>query len=243
MTWKQFFASSLGKKFTMGLTGLFLITFLIVHCSINAMAIIFTDGGQTFNHWGHFMGSNLIIRIMEIGLFVGLLLHIVQGLLLWAQNAKARPIKYAVNAANTNSKWYSRSMGLLGTLILLFLIIHLYNFWIPSRFGGSFGIHELQTITLADYNNQQVHDLYAEMLNVFGPANLWVVIVYVLGVISLGWHLLHGFQSAFQTFGINHKRYTPIIKCAGVAFSIIVPLVFALIPIAIHFGYVGPLPN
>src|SRR5712672_2816938 len=93
MTWRHFFTSSIGKKIIMGLTGFFLISFLIVHCSINAM-IFFNDGGETFNHWAHFMGSNLIIRIMEIGLFVGLLLHIVQGLVLWAKNAKTRPVTY-----------------------------------------------------------------------------------------------------------------------------------------------------
>jgi succinate dehydrogenase / fumarate reductase cytochrome b subunit len=235
MTWKQFFTSSLGKKFTMGLTGFFLITFLIVHCGINAM-IFFNDGGQTFNHWGHFMGSNLIIRTMEIGLFVFLILHIVQGLMLWAQNNKARPIKYAKNDANSNSKWYSRSMGLLGTLILLFLILHLYHFWTPSRFGD-YGIGiKLDETTLSDYNDQKVHDLYAEMLIVF--QNLWVVIVYVLGVFALCWHLLHGFQSAFQTFGINHKRYTPIIKGLGVIYSIIICLLFAAMPVAMYMGWV-----
>ena len=129
-------------------------------------------------------------------------------------------------------------MGLLGTLILIFLIIHLYHFWTPSRFGGMWGIHELQETTLATYNNQQVHDLYAEMFKVF-EGNLLVVIIYVLGVFSLGWHLLHGFQSAFQTFGINHKRYTPIIKGVGVAFSIIVPLIFALMPVAIYCGWIA----
>ena len=219
----------------MGFTGFFLITFLIVHCSINAM-IFWNDGGETFNHWAHFMGSNLIVRIMEVGLFVGLFLHIVQGLILWRQNAKARPIKYAKNDSSSNSKWNSRSMGLLGTLILLFLIIHLYNFWIPSRFGGMWIIHQVQTTTLVTYNNQEVHDLYSEMLNVF--KNLWVVIVYMLGVFSLAWHLLHGFQSAFQTFGLNHKKWTPIIKGVGVAFSIVVPLVFALMPVAIYLGWV-----
>jgi succinate dehydrogenase / fumarate reductase cytochrome b subunit len=237
MTWKHFFNSSIGKKILMGLTGLFLITFLIVHCSINAM-IFFNDGGETFNHWAHFMGSNLIIRIMEIGLFLGLILHIIQGLVLTLQNNKARPIKYAKNNASSNSKWYSRSMGLLGTLILIFLIIHLYHFWTPSRFGGMWGIHELQETTLSTYNNQPVHDLYAEMQKVF-EGNLLIVIIYVLGVFSLGWHLLHGFQSAFQTFGINHKRYTPIIKVVGIAFSIIVPLVFALMPVAIYCGWVS----
>ena len=221
----------------MGLTGFFLITFLIVHCGINSM-IFFNDGGETFNHWGHFMGSNLIVRTMEIGLFVFLLLHIVQGLMLWGQNTKARPIKYAQNDAKTNSKWYSRSMGLLGTLILLFLVLHLYHFWTPSRFGGMMGVHELQQTTLNDYNGQEVNNLYAEMLVVF-QGNLWVVIIYVLGVISLFWHLLHGFQSAFQTFGINHKKYTPIIKVLGVAYSLVICLLFAAMPLSIFLEWIN----
>ena len=237
MTSKQFFASSIGKKITMGLTGFFLISFLIVHCAINAM-IFFNDGGQTFNHWGHFMGSNLIIRTAEIGLFVFLLIHIIQGLLLWKQNRSARPVKYIVTKPNENSKWYSRSMGLLGTLILIFLILHLYHFWTPSRFGGIANVRPLEETTLADYNNQSVHDLYKEMLQVFQD-NLLIVVVYVLGVISLCWHLLHGFQSAFQTFGWNHKKYTPLIKSLGVAYSIIICLLFAMMPIAIYLHWIG----
>jgi succinate dehydrogenase / fumarate reductase cytochrome b subunit len=237
MTSKQFFASSIGKKITMGLTGFFLISFLIVHCAINAM-IFFNDGGQTFNHWGHFMGSNLIIRTAEIGLFVFLLIHIIQGLLLWKQNRSARPVKYIVTKPNENSKWYSRSMGLLGTLILIFLILHLYHFWTPSRFGGIANVRPLEETTLADYNNQSVHDLYKEMLQVFQD-NLLIVVVYVLGVISLCWHLLHGFQSAFQTFGWNHKKYTPLIKSLGVAYSIIICLLFAMMPIAIYLHWVS----
>ena len=237
MTSKQFFTSSIGKKITMGLTGFFLISFLIVHCSINAM-IFFNDGGQTFNHWGHFMGSNLLIRTAEIGLFVFLLIHIIQGLLLWKQNKSARPVKYIVTKPNENSKWYSRSMGLLGTLILIFLILHLYHFWTPSRFGGIGNVRSLEETVLSDYNNQPVHDLYKEMLMVF-QNNLLVVIVYVLGVISLCWHLLHGFQSAFQTFGWNHKKYTPLIKLLGVGYSIIICLLFAMMPIAIYLHWVG----
>jgi succinate dehydrogenase / fumarate reductase cytochrome b subunit len=237
MTSKQFFASSIGKKITMGLTGFFLISFLIIHCSINAM-IFFNDGGQTFNHWGHFMGSNLLIRTAEIGLFVFLLIHIVQGLLLWKQNRSARPVKYIVTKPNENSKWYSRSMGLLGTLILIFLILHLYHFWTPSRFGGMANIRALEETTLSDYNNQPVHDLFKEMLLVF-QNNLLVVIIYVLGVISLCWHLLHGFQSAFQTFGWNHKKYTPLIKSLGVGYSIIICLLFAMMPIAIYLHWIG----
>ncbi len=237
MTWKHFFTSSIGKKFIMGLTGLFLITFLVVHCTINAM-IFFNDGGDTFNHWAHFMGTNLIVRTMEIGLYAGLLLHIIQGFVLWAQNSKARPVKYAMNNASANSKWYSRSMGLLGTLLLLFLIMHIYHFWTPSRLGGIGNIHSLEETTLATYSNQAALNLYAEMQMVF-RGNLPVVLIYIAGVISLGWHLLHGFQSAFQTFGINHKRYTPIIKALGMAFSIIVPLIFALMPIAFYMDWIN----
>ena len=239
MTWKQFFTSSIGKKFTMGATGLFLITFLIVHCSINAM-IYFNDGGETFNHWGHFMGSNLIVRTMEIGLMAFLLLHIIQGLMLWFQNRAARPVKYTVTRTDGKSKWYSKSMGLLGTLILIFLIMHLYHFWTPSRFGGMGSIHELSTTTLATYNGQEVHNLYQEMLNVFtGPYSAVIVGVYILGCISLFWHLLHGFQSAFQTFGINHKRYTPIIKGIGFIYSLVICALFASMPLAMHLGWVS----
>ncbi len=238
MTFKQLFTSSIGKKFTMALTGIFLITFLIVHCGINSM-IFFNDGGETFNHWGHFMGSNLIIRTMEIGLFVFLLLHIIQGLVLWGQNNKARPVKYSMNNASSNSTWYSRSMGLLGTLILLFLVLHLFHFWTPSRLGGIAGIHSLEETTLsAEYNGQAVHNLYAEMQVVFQD-HLWIVIVYVLGVFSLCWHLIHGFQSAFQTLGINHKKYTPLIKGLGIVYSIIICLLFAAMPVAIYYNWIA----
>jgi succinate dehydrogenase / fumarate reductase, cytochrome b subunit len=236
MTWKNFFASSLGKKYTMGLTGFFLITFLIVHCGLNSM-IFFNDGGETFNHWAHFMGDNLIIRTMEIGLFLFLLLHVIQGIILWRQNANARPVKYAVNRPEANSKWYSRSMGLLGTLILLFLVVHLYHFWTPSRFGGLGSIEPLQQATLTEYNNQDVHNLYAAMQDVF-KGNLLVVVIYVLGVASLFWHLLHGFQSAFQTFGLNHKKYTPLIQGLGFVYSLVICLLFASMPVAFYLNWI-----
>ena len=222
MTWKSFFVSSIGKKFTMGLTGLFLITFLVVHCFLNAM-IFFNDDGETFNHWAHFMGSNLIIRTAEIGLFLFLILHIVQGLILWKQNSEARPIGYHSNKPEKNSTWYSRSMGILGTLLLLFLIMHISHFFIGTKvalYGSGDGDHHL----------------FEEMKLVF---SVWyIVVAYMLGLIALFWHLLHGFQSAFQSFGLNHKRYTPIIKAAGAGYSIIICILFALMPLGIYFGWI-----
>lgn len=205
----------------MSLTGLFLISFLVIHVTINGM-IWFNDGGKTFSHWGHFMGTNPIIRTLEIGLVLGFLVHIYDGLMLWYENHKARPVKYAYSKASANSKWYSRSMGLLGTIILLFLIMHTSHFWIPNRSN--------QFATGEELN------LYQMMLEIF--QNPVVVVLYVLGCFSLFWHLLHGFKSAFQSLGLNHVKYNGVIATVGTAFAIIVPLLFALMPITIFLGLV-----
>jgi succinate dehydrogenase / fumarate reductase cytochrome b subunit len=220
-TSRNFLQSSLGKKYVMGLTGLFLISFLIIHCILNSFIFI-PDSGVSFNAGAEFMAHNPIIRIMEVVLFIGIVWHIVQALYLTIENRKARPVKYAVENGNANSKWYSRWMGLLGTLILLFLVIHLKHFWVVSRFTDEItGGHET---------------LYDEMKTVF--ASPFVVIVYVLGVISLAYHLLHGFKSAFQSLGLNNKKYSKMINMAGLCFSIIIPLIFASMPIAFYFGFV-----
>ena len=133
MKWSEFFTSSIGKKFIMALTGVSLIAFLVVHVGINA-CIWAGDGGDMFNKASHFMGSTVVIRILEVGLFIGIILHIIQGFVLEVQNRSRRQTGYAINLGNRGSKWYRRSMGLLGTLLLFFLIMHLSQFWIPSRF-------------------------------------------------------------------------------------------------------------
>jgi succinate dehydrogenase / fumarate reductase, cytochrome b subunit len=221
MKWlTDLFTSSIGKKLMMALTGLFLISFLVIHCTINAM-IFYNDKGETFSHWGHFMGTNPIIRTLEIGLVAGFLIHIIQGLLLWKANSAARPVKYNVIKA-PKSTWYSRSMGLLGTLLLLFLILHTAHFWIPNRAN--------------QFTQGEELPLYKMMFGIF--SNPWIVLLYVLGCVSLFWHLLHGFASAFQSLGLKHLKYNHLISIVGTAFSIIVPLIFALMPIAIHFGWI-----
>jgi len=224
------FGSSLMKKFWMSIPGLFLITFLIVHCAINAM-IFFNDGGMTFNEWGHFMGTNLIIRTMEIVLFLGLIFHIIDGLMLYFQNRKARPIKYAYEKPGASSKWYSRSMALLGTLILLFLVLHLYHFWLRTRITGL-------TVTPSHivYDGHRYEDLFSEMKFVF--SHLWVVVIYVLGCFSLFWHLLHGFRSAFQSLGLNFSKYKDAIAFTGDLFSVVVPTIFASMPVAIYLEWI-----
>jgi succinate dehydrogenase / fumarate reductase, cytochrome b subunit len=223
MNWKEYFTSSIGKKILVGATGLFLIVFLVVHCYVNAM-IFWPDGGKHFTEAAAFMGGNVAIRIIEVGLFAAIILHLVQGLMLSAQNMKRRPVKYAVKAGNKTSPWYSRSMGLLGTLILLFLVIHLADFWAPNRYGQ-----------FTDPNWKDT-DLYLKMVARFSIP--WVVAVYVAGCISLSWHLMHGFYSSFQTFGLTTHRYRRAIQILGYAFAIIVPLIFISMPVSMYFGWV-----
>jgi succinate dehydrogenase / fumarate reductase cytochrome b subunit len=221
MTWKRFFTSSIGKKFIMGFTGFFLITYLIIHAGINAL-IFYNDNGEIFNTAAHFLSHNIIMRILEVGLFAGFALHIVQGYILWKQNASARPIGYKMNRPNSKSKWYSSSMGLLGTLLLLFLVMHLYHFWWGTK-------------TALYLQNDSPINLYGEMKEVF--SNPVVIGLYMAGLVSLLFHLLHGFQSAFQTFGINHKKYTPLIKSLGFIYSVGICILFAFMPIAVYLKW------
>jgi len=227
MKWSEFFTSPVGKKFVMGLTGLFLVSFLVVHVGLNA-CIWAMDNGEMFNKAAHFMGSTVVMRILEVGLFIGFIIHIIQAYVLEVQNKKKRSIGYAVKMGNKGSKWYSRSMAILGTLILLFLIVHLRNFWIPSRFL------EMPEVT---YNGVAMHDLFSLMKDTFS-GNIWLVALYLLGCISLAYHLLHGFQSAFRSLGLHNNRYLHMLNAIGVGFSIVVPLGFAMMPISLYFDWV-----
>ena len=214
----------------MSLTGLFLISFLVVHVGINAC--IFNDffdpndNGDMFNRAANFMARSMVVRTMEYGLFLGFLIHIIQGYVLEAKNLSRRGQGYKVNLANKGSKWYSRTMGLLGTLLLLFLIIHIAHFWVPSRITG-----------LEEVEGKNYHNMFIVMVDVF--RNPVVVILYILGCISLAYHLLHGFQSAFRTLGMHNTRYIGMVKGLGAAFSIIVPFVFAMMPISIYMNWIG----
>ena len=227
MKWSDLFTSSVGKKFVMGLTGISLISFLVVHAGINA-CIWAGDGGEMFNKAANFMGSTVVIRILEVGLFLGIFLHLIQGLALEFQNRKKRSIGYQVPMGNKGSKWYSRSMGLLGTIILLFLIIHWKQFWIPSRFL------DMPEVTYG--SNAPIHDLFSVMKDTFTQP--WVIIVYVLACISLCYHLLHGFQSAFRSLGVYNNRYLRLLNSFGVGFSIIICIAFAMMPVSMYFNWV-----
>src|SRR5436190_15183297 len=197
-------------------TGLFLITFLVVHMGVNACvfkdAIVPEDNGDMFNRAADYMGRTVAIRLMEIVLFLGFFVHIIQGFMIEFQNRSKRAKGYEVNLGNRGSKWYSRSMGLLGTLLFLFLILHWWHFWIPSRFTHA----GLVPVMLS--NARESHNMFALMQATF--SEWWVVIIYVVGCISLAWHLAHGFQSAFRTLGVHNKRYLSLLNAVGIGFSI-----------------------
>ena len=219
MNWfTNLLSSTLGRKLLMALTGLFLILFLIVHL-IGNLQLLKSDGGEAFNVYAQFMTSNPLIKIVSYVNYAFILLHVAWAILLSRTNRVARgDVRYAIN--KNSSAWTSRNMGILGTLIFIFLVIHLKGFWYEMHWGG---------IATANYAGKEVKDLYTVVEAAYGQ--LWYVAVYVVSMLILAFHLWHGFASAFQTLGLNHLKYNPLIKFVGRAFAIIVPALFALIPI------------
>ncbi|MBK9735099.1 MAG: succinate dehydrogenase cytochrome b subunit [Saprospiraceae bacterium] len=216
-----FFGSSIGKKLLMSLTGLFLILFLTVHLLGN-LQLLLHDNGLAFNTYAKLMTTNPLIKIISYGNYFFILLHAFVGLSLWWYNRNAKGQSYVVSNHNKTS-WASKNMALLGTLILAFILIHMGDFWLKMK------LDQLPMVTI---DGVEVKDLYFRVAEAF--KNPLLVACYVIGMGVLSFHLWHGFQSAFQTLGLNHKKYTPIIKGAGKAYAIIIPAGFALIPIY-HF--------
>ena len=217
------FTSSIGKKLLMSLMGLFLISFLVVHLGINLL-LIFSDSNESFNKAAHFMGTNKVVKVMEIILFGGFILHMIFGIMLSIKNMISRPVGYKV-ANNEQSSFFSKYMFHTSIVITIFLVLHLFDFYIKAKFIGD----------VADviYDGKHYHDLGTLVYQRFQM--LGVVVFYILALLGLGFHLHHGFQSAFQTLGLNHPVYTPIIKAIGTIYSIVVSVGFMAIPVAIYF--------
>jgi len=220
MNWLfQSLNSSIGKKVMMGATGIFLIIFLTGHLSGN-FALFANDGGESFNNYAKFLKSLPGLKLIEIGLAIIFVLHICNGVWLYIQNKKARPIGYAVNASSKNSTFSSRTMIVTGSITFAFLVIHLKNFWYEYviKLEGKGNLYEIVVKTFQD-------PVYAS--------------IYIVSMLIIGFHLNHGFQSAFQTFGWNHKKYTPIINALGKIYTIAVTLGFISMPVYFLFFYGG----
>lgn len=219
----QFFSSGIGKKVLMSLTGLFLILFLIVHLLGN-LQLLKDDGGMAFNLYAKFMVSNPLIKTISYGLYFFILLHAIIGLLIAAYNRKSKGSRYEVqNSPKTT--WASKNMALLGLLILAFIFLHMGDFWYKMKFTDQ--------LNMATYDGVIVKDLYMRVSVAYQET--WIVIAYLIGLIALSFHLWHGFQSAFQTLGLNHKKYTPLIKGLGKLYAVIIPVLYAIIPLYHYF--------
>ena len=220
----KMFNSSIGRKLIMALTGLFLCSFLVVHLSGN-LSLFFNDEGEAFNKYTHFMSTNMFLRVIEIGLLLGFVFHIATAFKLTNQNASSRKIKYDNQKLNETSNWFSRNMGLSGSVVLIFLIMHLVGFW---------GKFHFQTEPSVMYDGEPSKDMYTIVVEAFQV--WWIVLVYVIGVILLGFHLNHGFQSAFQSLGLKSKAYASLISNVGTGFAVIMTVGFASFPIMFFTG-------
>ncbi|WP_207535815.1 succinate dehydrogenase cytochrome b subunit [Desertivirga arenae] len=252
------FSSTLGKKLIMGLTGLFLSLFLVVHL-IGNLQLFKDDGGKAFNEYSFFMTHFTPIKIVSYLLYASIILHAVYALILTTANKKARPVGYAVTKGEANSTWSSRNMGILGTILLIFIVVHMSNFWAQYHWGklpyaryemnlndatdvqvtelpfdGKHLVHSQYVDTQKGTEVVVAKDLYKIVSESF--KQWWYVVLYVVSMIAMGFHLYHGFQSGFQTLGFDHSKYKPLIDFLGLwVFSIIIPAIFAAMPLYFFF--------
>ena len=218
-------SSSVGRKVLMALSGFFLLIFLFQHFVINLLSVV---SPSSFNEVSHFMGTNSIIQfLIQPILLFGVLFHLGMGMYLESKNRAARPIKYAMDKPAENSNWMSRNMLITGIMIMLFLGLHFYDFWFPEiniKYikGDMSGLHD------GEYRYwEELHHKFHET---------WRVIIYCISFVFLGLHLAHGFQSAFQSAGFNHNKYTPTIKKLGNLYAIIIPAGFVFIALFHYFN-------
>ncbi len=209
--------SSVTKKVLMALAGLFLVTFLSVHLGINLM-LLKNDGGRAFTEAATFMGTNPVIKVFEIVLFGGFLLHIIFGLMVSVQNKAARPAPYACSNSSDTSL-FSKYMFHTGIILFIFLVLHFFDFYF------------IKVGLVAPPQGIAIHDFYQRSLLLFSTP--WYSLLYIVSFIVLGIHLNHAIQSAFQTLGWNHSKYMDAVKVTGSTFSVAIAVGFSLVPIYI----------
>lgn len=221
----NFFSSSIGKKFVLSLTGLFLVMFLFVHLSLNALLLV-DDGGVLFNAAAHFMATNPLIKIMEPMLAIGFIVHIIWASTITLQNQKARgKDRYASGNKTPDVSWASKNMYILGLTVLAFIIVHIAQFWVKFKITK-----ELSPVTIDIAGvDTEVENAYALVNATFGQ--LWVVIIYAAGSLGLAYHLSHGFWSALQTIGFSNTIWRKRWSVVGTVVTWVIGLGFSLIAV------------
>jgi succinate dehydrogenase / fumarate reductase cytochrome b subunit len=207
----EFYNSSVGKKLIVGLTGFSLITYLVVHLFGNLL-VFRSDGGAAFDMYAELLPQIVVIRIIELMLFLIFILHIITAAYSWLLNKQARGSAYELQKKNETSAITSRTMLLSGSIVFIFLVVHMRQFWFVSRYqaGENFSMYQIVRATFSD--------------PIYG-------ILYIIAMFLLGFHLKHGFQSAFQTFGLRDKKYASFIEWVGIIFWLLIPVGFASMPI------------
>ena len=216
--------STLIRKYLMAATGLFLSLFLVIHLAGNLQLLLPPERSAIqFNEYSRILSSNLIIKAVSYLLFASLLLHSIYAVVITRYNQKSSGGKYEVDHRGGRSKWYSRNMGILGSLILIFLVVHLKDYWYVYSFGepplDANGNKDLFTIVVASYGE------------------LWYVAFNLIAFIALGYHMLHGVFSAFKTFGAYPSVLNKLLYRIGIGFSLIMTLGFIIIPIYVYLNY------
>ncbi|MBT3243875.1 MAG: succinate dehydrogenase cytochrome b subunit [Bacteroidetes bacterium] len=217
----SFLNSSIGKKFLMSLSGLFLLSFLLVHLILNSF-ILFDNTGELFNQAAHFMAANPIIKVVEPVLAIGFILHILYAIILTLHNLTTRPVGYNKQKQAHASSWSSRNMFVLGLVVLTFLVIHVANFFWKIKFTG----HELLEHGMVG----EVENTYL-LVTTFFIDWWWIVAVYVIGSVALGLHLYHSIWAAFQTLGLSNQLWRRRLNRFGLLVSILIAGGFAVIPL------------
>lgn len=210
MSKASLYDSSIAQKFIVGLTGLFLCSFLVVHLTGNLL-LFKDDGGAAFDAYSHFMSTNGVIRTMELVLAAGFLAHVAYATRVWLKNRKARPTRYAMNRPMENSSLASRSMHWTGAVVFIFLVVHLRTFFVPARFSGGNPPSMFELVQSAF--SSPLYDAF-----------------YLVSLALLGYHLRHGFQSAFQSLGLRPFARA-VIEIVAVIFWLIIPIGFATMPV------------
>ncbi len=219
-----FTKNAITRKNLMALTGLFLSLFLVIHLLGNFQLLLPEEQAkEQYNLYSNLLSNNPIIKLIAYVLYATILLHTIDAINLTIKAKKANGLSYVKDNRNRASKWYARQMMLLGTVVFAFLVIHFKDFWYPYKFGE---------LPMDDNGNK---DLYTLVMISF--QELWYVILYAVAILGLGFHLLHGFFSAFRSLGVYHPKYNRIIKSVGVAFAVSMSIGYLIIPFYIYFNF------
>lgn len=214
--------NTLNNKLIMASTGLFLCFFLVIHLLGNLQLLLPEDvAREQFNWYSHMLSGNFLIKIISWILYASLIGHTVYALIIAVKNNTANGKSYQYDKRNFASAWNSRNIGILGTILLLFLIVHFKDYWYTYKF----------TALPVDANGNK--DLYEVVVSSFSQA--WYVIIYEISFLALGFHLLHGFFSASRTLGLYHPKYANAVKIIGWFYTLAITGGFMAIPLYIYF--------